>query len=90
MAALLTGSFHSTSGFDGFAALAKPGSADPKSQTEAYAADKPGWFASELSELKNHYLGQQIMGVGGSLHGSTRQATHQAHLDLQDQAIRQA
>ena len=36
------------------AALAKPSSADPKTQTEAYARDKEGWKASETKELKNH------------------------------------
>ena len=36
------------------AALAKPSSADPKSQAEAYAADRDGWRASEQKELDNH------------------------------------
>ena len=36
------------------AALAKPSTADPKNQSEAYARDKPGWQASEAKELKNH------------------------------------
>ena len=41
-------------GSAGFAALAKPGSADPKGQAEAYSQDKAGWRASEAKELKNH------------------------------------
>ena len=36
------------------AALAKPSTADPKNQSEAYARDKPGWQTSEAKELKNH------------------------------------
>ena len=36
------------------AALAKPSTIDPKSQSEAYNMDKPGWMASEAKELKNH------------------------------------
>ena len=41
-------------GQDGFAGLAKPASADPKSQSEAYSKDKAGWQASEAKELNNH------------------------------------
>ena len=36
------------------AALAKPSTADPKNQSEAYARDKSGWQTSEAKELKNH------------------------------------
>ena len=36
------------------AALAKPSSADPKSQAEAYSRDAAGWKASKAKELKNH------------------------------------
>ena len=36
------------------AALAQPGSLDPKTQSEAYARDEKGWKASESKELKNH------------------------------------
>ena len=36
------------------AALAKPSSADPKSQSEAYSSDRAGWRASEQKELTNH------------------------------------
>ena len=35
----------------GKANLAKPSDDDPKSQAEAYAQDRPGWQASEQSEL---------------------------------------
>ena len=38
----------------GFAGLAKPTSADPKGQKEAYKADYEGWRASERAELDNH------------------------------------
>ena len=36
------------------ALLAKPSTIDPKSQSEAYASNKPGWQKSEAKELKNH------------------------------------
>ena len=36
------------------AALAKPGSTDPKTQADAYRMDKPNWVKSEMKELKNH------------------------------------
>ena len=36
------------------ACLAKPSAADPKNQQEAYAQDRPGWVAAEVSELDNH------------------------------------
>ena len=36
------------------AALAKPSTTDPKTQADAYRADKPNWMKSELKELKNH------------------------------------
>ena len=38
----------------GFAALAKASSADPKTQSEAYASDETGWRASEKKEVVNH------------------------------------
>ena len=38
----------------GFAALAKASSADPKTQSEAYASDEEGWRASEKKEVANH------------------------------------
>ena len=38
----------------GSALQAKPSSVDPKTQSEAYARDKPGWQKSEAKELKNH------------------------------------
>ena len=34
--------------------LAKPGTYDPKSQSEAYARDAEGWRASEEKEIANH------------------------------------
>ena len=37
------------------ALLAKPSAIDPKNQSEAYARDKPGWFAAEVKEVKNHH-----------------------------------
>ena len=39
---------------EGYAVLAKPNEADPKTQADAYARDRDGWRASEQKEIDNH------------------------------------